>query len=66
MIRHEALQQATAPGVVSTAAPEKLRWPAVAACAIGLMVLFGVGFAGSDTLHNAAHDTRHAFNFPCH
>jgi cobalt transporter subunit CbtB len=29
-------------------------------------VLFGVGFAGSAVLHNAAHDSRHSFAFPCH
>jgi cobalt transporter subunit CbtB len=29
-------------------------------------VIFGVGFAGPATIHNAAHDVRHAFAFPCH
>ncbi len=33
---------------------------------LGAFVIFGVGFAHSDTLHNAAHDTRHATGFPCH
>jgi cobalt transporter subunit CbtB len=33
---------------------------------LGVFILFGVGFAGSATLHGAAHDTRHAFAFPCH
>jgi cobalt transporter subunit CbtB len=32
----------------------------------GLLLLAGAGFAGSDYLHNAAHDTRHALGFPCH
>ncbi|MBC8259667.1 MAG: CbtB-domain containing protein [SAR324 cluster bacterium] len=34
----------------------------------GAALLFTVGFAqGSGELfHNAAHDTRHAFTFPCH
>lgn len=32
----------------------------------GAGLLFGIGFAGSDVLHNAAHDTRHASGFPCH
>jgi len=31
-----------------------------------LFVLYGVGFAQPELLHNAAHDTRHAFSFPCH
>lgn len=41
-------------------------WPALAAIALGLVVLFVVGFAGAETIHNAAHDTRHSLNFPCH
>lgn len=32
----------------------------------GATVLYGVGFASADVAHNAAHDTRHAFAFPCH
>ena len=33
---------------------------------IGLFLIYGVGFANSETIHNAAHDTRHAASFPCH
>ncbi len=33
---------------------------------VGLAFLFITGFAGVDVLHNAAHDARHAFSFPCH
>ena len=33
---------------------------------IGGALVFGVGLAQSATLHNAAHDTRHAIGFPCH
>jgi len=33
---------------------------------LGVLILFGVGFAGPAAIHNAAHDTRHAFTFPCH
>ncbi|HSA80151.1 MAG TPA: CbtB domain-containing protein [Geminicoccaceae bacterium] len=36
------------------------------AALLGLFILYGVGFAGPATLHNAAHDARHAFAFPCH
>ena len=32
----------------------------------GMFLLLGVGFAGPDIIHNAAHDTRHANLFPCH
>jgi cobalt transporter subunit CbtB len=33
---------------------------------LGLGLLAGVGFAGPQVIHNAAHDTRHAVGFPCH
>ncbi len=33
---------------------------------LGAFILLGTGFAGPHTLHNAAHDARHAFAFPCH
>jgi len=33
---------------------------------LGAFILYGVGFAGPAALHNAAHDVRHAFTFPCH
>ncbi len=38
----------------------------VSAIAIGAALLFAVGFAPMDVAHNAAHDARHAFAFPCH
>ena len=38
-----------------------------AACfLVGAVLVFGTGFAQSDTMHNAAHDTRHSIGFPCH
>lgn len=44
-----------------------VRWlPALGAIALGLVLIFGAGFAGTSRLHNAAHDGRHAFAFPCH
>ena len=33
---------------------------------LGLFMVAGVGFAGPQAIHNAAHDTRHAVGFPCH
>jgi cobalt transporter subunit CbtB len=33
---------------------------------LGLVFIAGVGFASPDIVHGAAHDTRHAFTFPCH
>jgi cobalt transporter subunit CbtB len=41
-------------------------WPALAAALLGLTIVYGVAVANSDTIHNAAHDTRHAAAFPCH
>ena len=47
-----------------------LRAKAVSAAAFallfGIFVLAGVGFAGASVIHNAAHDSRHSFAFPCH
>ncbi len=40
--------------------------PALALLLFGAVMLYGVGFASADTVHNAAHDTRHATGFPCH
>ena len=36
------------------------------AALLGAFLLYGVGFAQSNLLHNAAHDSRHASGFPCH
>jgi cobalt transporter subunit CbtB len=32
----------------------------------GSFLILGVGFIQSSTIHNAAHDVRHALAFPCH
>ena len=33
---------------------------------LGGTILFAAGHAQSETLHDAAHDVRHATGFPCH
>ncbi|MBB2970994.1 CbtB domain-containing protein [Mesorhizobium sp. RMAD-H1] len=33
---------------------------------LGAFLIYGVGLAQSDTLHDSAHDTRHSYGFPCH
>lgn len=38
----------------------------IAAGLLGLVFLYGAGFASPQAVHDAAHDTRHAFTFPCH
>jgi cobalt transporter subunit CbtB len=39
---------------------------AMLAAVFGTVFIYGIGFAGANVLHNAAHDARHANNFPCH
>ncbi|HUG61887.1 MAG TPA: CbtB domain-containing protein [Methylomirabilota bacterium] len=39
---------------------------AAVALVAGLGLLFTMGFAHPDMLHNAAHDWRHSMSFPCH
>jgi len=38
----------------------------LAVAVLGIVILFGVGFAPMDIAHNSAHDTRHSVAFPCH
>ena len=40
--------------------------PGLIAVLLGSFLLLGTGFAHSDLLHDAAHDVRHGFTFPCH
>ena len=42
------------------------RMIAAATLLFGVGLVFLTGFAHSETVHNAAHDTRHAMAFPCH
>jgi cobalt transporter subunit CbtB len=38
----------------------------VAALLLGLFLVLGAGFSPISVVHNAAHDSRHSFAFPCH
>jgi cobalt transporter subunit CbtB len=38
----------------------------VVSAALGLFLIWGVGFAAPQSIHEAAHDTRHSISFPCH
>ena len=40
--------------------------PASVALLLGFFILLSAGFAPIGTIHNAAHDARHSFAFPCH
>jgi cobalt transporter subunit CbtB len=52
------------PVQVATAGSRYL--PAFFAILLGLVLVGGAGFVHADALHDAAHDTRHAFGLPCH
>lgn len=39
---------------------------ALVATVLGAFLILGAGFAPISAVHNAAHDSRHAFAFPCH
>jgi cobalt transporter subunit CbtB len=60
MIGTLAASAKAAPGVTA------VLLPAVLAILLGAVLVYGVGFASPMTIHNAAHDARHAFAFPCH
>ncbi len=38
----------------------------LSAAILGFIIMIGVGLAPMEVAHNAAHDTRHSFAFPCH
>jgi cobalt transporter subunit CbtB len=40
--------------------------PAFLAALLGAFLILGTGFVQISAVHNAAHDARHAFAFPCH
>ncbi len=50
---------------LSAARAETLK-AAFVALFIGLGLVYGAGFANSQSVHDAAHDSRHALSFPCH
>jgi len=56
----ELNQTRTAPQSVSTLIS------AAFVAALGVTVIFLAGHAQSATLHDVAHDMRHATGFPCH
>lgn len=62
MNREQTMPGAGAPGLVRVGAS----LPAAVAILFGAFLLWGVGFAHSNAIHEAAHDSRHSFAFPCH
>ncbi len=59
------LSSQTASASQSTAAERRVV-PALIAMFMGLGLIYSVGLMGSETVHNGAHDVRHAMTFPCH
>ncbi len=55
-----------APRKIAATRPATGTLVAFAAMLLGSVLVYGVGFASPATIHNAAHDARHAFSFPCH
>ena len=53
------------PATLSRSSARSLAGP-LGAALLGFLLVLGVGFAGPQVLHNAAHDSRHSFSFPCH
>lgn len=57
----------TAPRESATAARSELSLGAILLTAfLGVSLIFVAGFAHSELMHDAAHDTRHSVGFPCH
>lgn len=64
-----SLSPLSAPNVDVQSWPDAFREKIVTSLVItllGLIVLYGAGFAETSQLHNAAHDGRHSAGFPCH
>ena len=59
-IQTTVLQQSLRPSAI------RVLMQNLAALALGVIILYLVGFAPMDIVHNAAHDTRHTITFPCH
>lgn len=65
---HILTPSATSAQPAGAAAPARAQVvaSAFAVAALGVTLLWGVGFSHIDAVHNAAHDTRHSNGFPCH
>jgi cobalt transporter subunit CbtB len=59
-------QTRTMSGSASTADHVGILAPVVLAVLLGAFLIFGTGLSTISAAHNAAHDARHAFAFPCH
>ncbi len=60
------MTEQTAATATTTQVRARAMTAALAAMAFGALIVATVGFAGAMEIHNAAHDSRHSFAFPCH
>ena len=64
------IENRAATAIISRAGIGTTSWTTVAgvtaALLLGVFIIFGMGFAGAEVMHNAAHDMRHGIAFPCH
>ncbi len=65
---HSLPSSAASAQPVGVAAPARAQVvaSALAVAALGVTLLWGVGFSHIEAIHNASHDTRHSNGFPCH
>ncbi|MDE4305821.1 CbtB-domain containing protein [Phaeobacter gallaeciensis] len=50
----------------SSAISQSSLWAPALFLAIGIGIIFVAGHVQANTLHDVAHDVRHATGFPCH
>ena len=60
------MQANTLSTIASPAKKVKSLKLAIATFILGLGLIYTVGFAPIESVHDAAHDSRHALSFPCH
>jgi cobalt transporter subunit CbtB len=65
-MNNPSITTTSTPSVASIHTRTEALVAALVACALGAAIVFTVGFAGAETLHNSAHDSRHSLGFPCH
>jgi cobalt transporter subunit CbtB len=69
-LRNEGVKVATAQSISQVQTAPRASTSTIAAAVLlaffGLSLVWLSGFANADTLHNAAHDSRHSLVFPCH
>jgi cobalt transporter subunit CbtB len=60
------MQTNTLSAITSPAKKVESLKAAIATFILGLGLVYAVGFAPMESVHDAAHDSRHALSFPCH